>query len=75
MVTVTVGMKEVSAFQRHQKENIKFDSNQITQENGKENLLNLKIKFRPVSFSKHLMLYIYLHALFLVTYHKFDVLF
>lgn len=47
MVTAIVGMKEVSASQRHQKENIKFDSNQITQENGKENLLNLKIHFRP----------------------------
>lgn len=73
MVTAIVGMKEVSASQRHQKENIKFDSNQITQENRKENLLNLKIHFRPVSFSKYLMLYIYLQALFLVTYNKFDV--
>lgn len=39
----------------------------------KKNLLNLKIHFRSISFSKFLMPYIYLQALFLAIYHKFDV--
>lgn len=37
--------KEVSASQRHQKENIKFDSNQIAQENGKEKSVKFKNSF------------------------------